>query len=407
MHATVQPGGRSPKPMSSPTSTSQLKSVSDSVQNNTSSFPSHIKGRKRERADQGSEPVKRERSIKTEDGDSGHFRHDNILKTEIAKITEKGGLVDNEGVEKLVQLMVPDRNEKKIDLASRSLLAAVIAATEKLDCLSQFVQLRGLPVFDEWLQEVHKGKIGDGVGSRDGDKSVEEFLLVLLRALDKLPVNLQALQTCNIGKSVNHLRTHKNTEIQRKARGLVDTWKKRVEAEMNIKDAKSGSGPTVHWPAKSRSSDVGHGGNRHSGASSDIAMKSSVTQLSASKTASVKIVQGENTIRSASTSTFPGPAKSVLSPASVTANLKDGQPCIAAVSGGSDLPMVNARDEKSSSSSQSHNNSQSCSSDHAKTGGHSGKEDARSSTAMSVNKISGGSSRHRNLLMDFQVQLHP
>ena len=96
MHATVQPGGRSPKPMSSPTSTSQLKSVSDSVQNSTSSFPSHIKGRKRERADQGSEPVKRERSIKTEDGDSGHFRHDNILKTEIAKITEKGGLVDKE-----------------------------------------------------------------------------------------------------------------------------------------------------------------------------------------------------------------------------------------------------------------------------------------------------------------------
>ncbi|RDX68411.1 hypothetical protein CR513_52606, partial [Mucuna pruriens] len=394
MHAAVQPGGRSPKPMGSPTSTSQLKSVSDSVQNSASSFPSHIKGRKRERADQGSEPVKRERSIKFEDGDSGNFKHDNILKTEIAKITEKGGLVDSEGVEKLVQLMVPDRNEK-IDLASRSLLASVVAATDNLDCLSQFVQLRGLPVFDEWLQEVHKGKIGDGIGSRDGDKSIEEFLLVLLRALDKLPVYLQALQTCNIGKSVNHLRTHKNTEIQRKARGLVDTWKKRVEAEMNIKDAKSGSGPTVHWPAKSRPSDVGQGGNRHSGASSDVAMKSSVTQLSASKTASVKIVQGENTTRSASTSAFPGPAKSVPSPASATTNLKDGQPRIATVSGGSDLPIANARDEKSSSSSQSHNNSQSCSSEHAKTGGRSGKEDARSSTAMRANKISGGSSRHR------------
>ncbi|KAL9314151.1 hypothetical protein ACSQ67_019603 [Phaseolus vulgaris] len=395
MHATVQPGGRSPKPMSSPTSTSQLKSASDSVQNSTSSFPSHIKGRKRERADQGSESVKRERSIKAEDGDSGNFRHDNIFKTEIAKITEKGGLVDGEGVEKLVQLMVPDRNEKKIDIASRSLLAAVIAATDKLDCLSQFVQLRGLPVFDEWLQEVHKGKIGDG------DKSAEEFLLVLLRALDKLPVNLQALQTCNIGKSVNHLRTHKNTEIQRKARGLVDTWKKRVEAEMNINDAKSGSGPNVHWPAKSRPSDVGQGGNRHSGASSDVGMKSSVTQLSASKTASVKIVQGENITRSALTSAFPGPAKSAPSPAAVTANLKDGQPRIVAVNGGSDLPMANARDEKSCSSSQSHNNSQSCSSDHAKTGGHSVKEDARSSTAMSVNKISGGSSRHRKSINGF------
>ncbi|KAK7350596.1 hypothetical protein VNO77_09392 [Canavalia gladiata] len=401
MHATVQPGGRSPKPMSSPTSTSQLKSVSDSVQNSASSFPSHIKGRKRERVDQGSEPVKRERSIKNEDGDSGNFRHDNILKTEIAKITEKGGLADTQGVEKLVQLMVPDRNEKKIDLTSRSLLAAVIAATDKLDCLSQFVQLRGLPVFDEWLQEVHKGKIGDGFGSRDGDKSVEEFLLVLLRALDKLPVNLQALQTCNIGKSVNHLRTHKNTEIQRKARGLVDTWKKRVEAEMNINDAKSGSGPTVHWPAKPRPSDAGQGGNRHSGASSDIAMKSSVTQLSASKTASGKIVQGENATRSALTSAFPGPAKTVSSPASVTTNVKDGQPHITAVSGGSDLPTTNARDEKSSSSSPSHNNSQSCSSDHAKAGGLSGKEDARSSTAMSVNKISGSSSRHRKSINGF------
>ncbi|XP_054805967.1 uncharacterized protein LOC129308686 [Prosopis cineraria] len=390
MHATVQPGGRSPKPMSSPTS-SQLKSGSDSVQNSASSFPSQVKGRKRERADQGPESAKRERVTKVEDGDSGHSRQENILKTEIAKITEKGGLVNAEGVEKLVQLMVPDRNVKKIDLASRSMLAAVIAATDKLDCLSQFVQLKGLPVYDEWLQEAHKGKIGDGNGSKDSDKSVEEFLLVLLRALDKLPVNLQALQTCNIGKSVNHLRTHKNSEIQKKARGLVDTWKKRVEAEMNINDAKAGSGQTVPWPTRARLSEVGQGGNKNSGGSSDVAVKSSVTQLSASRTSSVKITQGETAARSAS----PGSMKSVPSPTSATMNSKDGQPRAAALSGVSDLPMANARDEKSSSSSQSHNNSQSCSSDHAKTGGFSAKEDARSSTAMSVNKISGSSSRHR------------
>lgn len=381
MHAAVQPGGRSPKPMSSPTP-SQLKSGSDSVQNSASSFPSQGKGRKRERVDHASESAKRERTTKVEDGDSGHSRQENILKTEIAKITEKGGLVNVEGVEKLVQLMVPDRNVKKIDLASRSMLAAVIAATEKLDCLSQFVQLKGLPVYDEWLQEVHKGKIGDGSGSKDSDKSVEEFLLVLLRALDKLPVNLQALQTCNIGKSVNHLRTHKNSEIQKKARGLVDTWKKRVEAEMNISDAKAGSGQTVPWSTRARFSEVGQGGNKNSGGSSDVAVKSSVTQLSGSRTSSVKIAQGDNAARSAS----PGSLKSVPSPTSATINSKDGQPRD---------PISNARDEKSSSSSQSHNNSQSCSSDHAKTGGLSGKEDARSSTAMSVNKISGSSSRHR------------
>ncbi|KAL5076358.1 hypothetical protein RYX36_015342 [Vicia faba] len=400
MNATIQAGGRSPKPMSSPTSTSQVKSVSDSVQNSTSSFPSHVKGRKRDRVEQGSEPIKRERSIKIEDGHSSNFRHDNSLKAEISKITEKGGLVDAEGVEKFVQLMLRDRNEKKIDLASRSLLASVIAATDRLDCLSQFVQQRGLPVFDEWLQEVHKGKNSDGAVSRDGDKSVEEFLSVLLRALDKVPVNLQALKMCNIGKSVNHLRTHKNFEIQRKARGLVDTWKKRVEAEMNIKDGKSGSGPSSPCPAKSRVADVGQGGNRHSGVSSDVAMKSSVTQISTSKTSSLKIVQGENTPKSASTSAFPGHAKSVPSPVSAITNLKDGQPHVAAVNCSSDIPIANAKDEKSSSSSQSHNsqsynNSQSCSSDHARTGGLSGKEDARSSTAMSANKLSGGFSRNR------------
>ena len=392
MHATVQPGGRSPKPMSGPTSTSQLKPASDSGTQNCATLPSQVKGKKRERGDQGSEPIKRERPSKTDDGDSGHTRPESVWKSEVAKITEKGGLVDSEGVERLVQLMQPERAEKKIDLIGRSILAGVIAATEKYDCLGRFVQLRGLPVFDEWLQEVHKGKVGDGSSPKDSDKSVEEFLLVLLRALDKLPVNLHALQMCNIGKSVNHLRSHKNLEIQRKARGLVDTWKKRVEAEMNINDAKSGSSQAVPW-SRPRLSEVSHGGNRHSGGSSEVAMKSSVTQFSSSKTAPVKLVQGE---LAKSGSAFQGLTKSATSPASVGASLKDGQTRIAA-GNTSDPPLTVVRDEKSSSSSQSHNNSQSCSSDHAKTVGFSGKEDARSSTAMSmsVSKTSGGASRHR------------
>lgn len=394
MHATVQPDGRSPKPMSGPTS-SQVKPGSDSsTQNCATSLPSQVKGKKRERADQGPEPIKRERSSKTDDGDSGHHRPESISKSEIAKITEKGGLVDSEGVERLVQLMQSERAEKKIDLIGRSILAGVIAATEKYDCLGQFVQLRGLPVLDEWLQEAHKGKIGDGSSPKDSDKSVEEFLSVLLRALDKLPVNLNALQMCNIGKSVNHLRSHKNLEIQKKARSLVDTWKKRVEAEMNINDTKSGSSQAVPWSSRPRISEVAHGGNRHSGGSSEIAMKSSLTQLSSSKTAPVKLLQGEI---AKSGSASQGLAKSATSPASVSTSLKDGQSRVAVAGNASEPPLTTVRDEKSSSSSQSHNNSQSCSSDHAKTVGFSGKEDARSSTAMSVNasKTLGGASRHR------------
>jgi len=398
MHATAQPGGCSPKTMNGPTSTSQVKPSSDNVQNNAASFPSQSKGKKRERGDQGSEPIKRERFSKMDDVDSVH-RPESIWKSEISKFTEKGGLVDSEGVEKLVHLMLPERNERKVDLVGRSMLAGVIAATDKFDCLNRFVQLRGLPVFDEWLQEVHKGKIGDGSSPKDSDRSVEEFLLVLLHALDKLPINLHALQMCNIGKSVNHLRTHKNLEIQKKARSLVDMWKKRVEAEMDA-NAKFSSNHGVTWSTRSRIPEVSQVGNRPSGVSSEIAMKSSVVQLSTSKSGPVKLVQGETVTKSASS---PGPIKSTASPGTVGNNLKDGELRNIGVSGASDLPASAARDEKSSSSSQSLNNSQSCSSDHAKTPGLPGKEDARSSTAVSMatNKIIGGSLRQRKSVNGF------
>ncbi|KAG2326971.1 hypothetical protein Bca52824_009699 [Brassica carinata] len=295
MHTTLQQGGRSPRSMNSPT-TSQ--------------------GRKRERADHSSESVKRERTSRIDDSGSGSLRTDSSLKSEIARITERGRLVDSEGVERLVQLMLSERNEKKTDLIGRSVLASVVAATDKFDCLSRFVQLRGLPVFDEWLQEIHKGKIGDASSPKDNDRSVDDFLLILLRALDKLPVNLNALQTCNIGKSVNHLRSHKNSEIGKKARSLVDTWKKRVEAEM---DAKSGSNQGASWPGRSRQSEVSHSG-RHSGVSTDAA-KTSVSHLHPSKPVSVKI-PSDYSMKSATTS--PSSTRSDPSPGTGVAAVNDG-----------------------------------------------------------------------------------
>ncbi|KAI3464056.1 hypothetical protein Pfo_020719 [Paulownia fortunei] len=380
MHATLQPGGRSPKQANGPTSTSQLKPASDSGQNSGTCFPSQAKGKKRERGDNGADPVKRERSLRTDDGDSVQCKTESNLKYEIARITEKGGVVDLEGVEKLVQLMQPDRMERKLDLVSRSMLASVMASTDKVDCLNQFVQLRGLPVLDEWLQDIHKGKIGDGNNLKDGDKSVEEFLLVLLRALDKLPVNLHALQMCNIGRSVNHLRSHKNVEIQRKARTLVDTWKKRVEAEMISIDAKSGSTQAVSaWPSKSRLPEASHGGSR-TPSGSDVAVKSSITQNSAAKTTSVRSSHGENSIKYATSS--PAPVK----PASSLASGKESQPRTS-VGGTADAPQI--REDRSSSSNQSHSCGQSF----------SAKEDVKSSTSgsITVNKISSSSTRNRKI----------
>lgn len=399
MHAAVQSGGRSPKRMNIPASTDQLKSGSDSVQNSGNSFSSQIKGKKRDRGDHATEPIKRERNSRADDGDSTGCNFDNnMLKSEISKITEKGALVSTDGVEKLVQLMQVD-NSKKIDLTCRVLLADVIAATERGDCLNKFVQIRGVPVLDEWLQEAHKGKAGDRNSPKESDKAVEELLLALLRALDKLPVNLNALQTCNIGKSVNHLRSHKNVEIQKKARSLVDTWKKRVDAEMKTNDAKPvGSSQAVTWPVKTGFSDVSNVGNRRTG-SGDLSLKSSITQQSTSKVFTGRSVIAD-TVKS--TSVFVGSGKqhpSSLVPA-VTSS-KDSLSKLAVGSGISDLPQIVVKEAKSSSSSQS------CSSDHGKAVASSLKEDARSSTAgsLNANKTSGGSLRPRRSSNGFAANI--
>ncbi|CAI9773768.1 unnamed protein product [Fraxinus pennsylvanica] len=379
MHATMQSGGPSPKPINCSASTLQSKSGPDNGQIGVTSFSPPVKGKKRERADQGAEPIKREQSSKSDDGDSGIHRAENSLKSEIVKIMGKGGLMDLEVVEKFVQLMQPERMDKKMDLTNRSLLVGVLASTDKFDCLKWFVQLRGLPVLDEWLQDIHKGKINVGNSSKDGDKSVEEFLLVLLGALDKLPVNLHALQMCNIGRSVNNLRSHKNLEIQKKARSLVDTWKKRVEAEI---DAKSGSTQDVSsWSSKPHLPEASHGGSKNSNGS-DVAMKSSIMLLSGSKTSSVKSLHGESNTKSSSSSS--GPVKSASSPASG----KDIQPNIS-VGSASDVPL--SREDKSSSSVQSHSYNLSLVNDDGKG----------SAGLINANKISGSGCRHRKSINGF------
>ncbi|KNA05424.1 hypothetical protein SOVF_190500 [Spinacia oleracea] len=393
MHVSVdqQQGPRSPRPVNGSVATSPLKNSPDSVQNSSSNLSSHKKGKKRERGDQSFDASKRERSSRLDDVDSSQLRSESTLSAEIAKFYEKGGLLDSEAVVRLVRLMQPEKSEKKIDLTGRSMLAGIIAATDKLDCLNQFVQLRGLHVLNEWLQEIHKGKFGDSGNQKHSDKSVDDFLLVLLRALDKLPVNLNALQMCNIGKSVNHLRSHKNSEIQKKARSLVDTWKKRVEAEMNVSDVKPGSNQAVPWTSRSQH-DNSHGGNRHP-SGSDAAIRSSLTHHSSVKSTSVKPVPGDTTSKFGPA--YPGGMRSTLSPTSATDHFKDGQSRIN-VNGGSSEPQSVAREERSSSSSQSHTNSQ-CSSDRAKNLVTCGKEDARGSTdgSRSLNNTVGSSSKHR------------
>ncbi|KAF8689189.1 hypothetical protein HU200_041974 [Digitaria exilis] len=382
MRAAVQSGGRSPKRLNGPSASPQPKTAPDGTQNGGIS-----KGKKRERGEQGIDPAKRERDrlVKVDDSEPGSFNLEDI-RSEVEKITEKGGLPNSEAVEKLVHLMQLDRTEQKIDLAGRVILADVIAATEIPDCLGRFVQSRGLPVLDSWLQEAHKGKSGDGSSPKEADKPIDELLLALLRALAKLPINLSALQSCSIGKSVNHLRSHKNLEIQKKAKCLVENWKKRVDAEMKSNDAKPlVSGQSVSWSGKAGFQEISNARNKRGG-SSESSPKNEVVTVS-----SPKVLTDKPASTDAAAKLNPVvPASSKLQhvpPTNVAANLKD-QPCKSTGgTGGSELPTV--KEEKSSSSCQSPNNSQSCSSEPSK--------DARSSTAASggASKPSGSSSRRR------------
>ncbi|MFS7898160.1 putative transcription regulator IWS1 family [Helianthus anomalus] len=306
MHGSVRTGGRSPKPLNGPNGSANRKPNSDNIQNSSSSISSHAKSKKRAHGVHNSESVKRDRLSKVDDADSRQLRPEHRLKTEIAKITDKGGLVDIDGVEKLIQLMRPEGTEKQINLACRKMLVDVISGTDRFDCLGRFAHLKGLQILDEWLQEIHKGNIGD-------EKSVEQFLFSLLRALDKLPVNLHALQMCNVGKSVNHLRGHKNPEIQKKARSLVSTWKKRVEAEMNMIETKSSTSRGGSWSHKPMISDVSPMGStrRIGGSFSEVGSKSSASQSSALKAPQPKQISGE-----AITTSPTSPGSTKLSPSS-------------------------------------------------------------------------------------------
>ncbi|KAG6470068.1 uncharacterized protein LOC122031312 [Zingiber officinale] len=398
MHTAVQSDGHSPKSLNNTTINQQLKSGSDNVQ--SSGTPTQSKGKKRLRNDQDMEPIKgdkgiepmkfnqgiesikRQHSSKLSDGGSVVTIKSENIKAEINKMADKGALVCTEGVENLVSLMQLDKKEKKIDLAARIMLTDVIAATEKSDFLHKFVQLKGVPVLDDWLREVHKGKNDNGSSPHESENLVEDVLLSLLRALEKLPINLNTLQTCNIGKSVNNLRSYKNLEIQKKARGLVDTWKKRVDAEMSkVNDGRSvGFGQPVSLSGKVGHSDVSQTQHKHTestdGAAKLLNTRSSVSKLLTSKSGTLDST------------------KSIV-PASVIVSSKDPQCKTVASSEGSVLPPVAVKEEKISVSNQSRSNNQSCFSDQSKLMSLQKEETRRSATeAMNTSKI--GSNTNRN-----------
>lgn len=201
------------------------KVLADSARTSSCTRSSSGKSKKRERPDHNASINKKEQC--SEEYESPQKRECLVKCADFGFSTDKdGGLPNLSAVDQLILVMQQEQSSSR-----RSTLAGIIVATLRDDCLQQFVQLGGLSFLDDWLQDGHKTKSGDG-SSKDADKAMDEVIGVILEALRRLPINLEALKGCSIGKSVNHLRSHRNLEIQKKARKLVDIWKKRVDFEM-------------------------------------------------------------------------------------------------------------------------------------------------------------------------------
>ncbi len=227
------------------------------------------------------------------------------------------------------------------------------------------MHLGGLWSLDDWLQEAHKGKVGEGVeggGSpKECDKGVEDLLLALLQALDGLRVDLKALKTCSVGKSVNHLRSHKNPEIQKKARKLVDVWKKRVDAEMKVSgEAKPGSGHGISRTYKQSLAELVHPLTKigSGGVVPEVGVKSSGTFAGNAKVTLNGMKSGDAPpVKSLSTPLVSNKSASVLFPPDLP-TLKDSNkksPALNVLSA-ADMSANPVKEEKSSSSSHNPSN---------------------------------------------------
>lgn len=382
MLTATHTGGQSLRTLNLHGPSQQLKFSSEKMQNG--SFLSQEKSKRREDADQNTDPAKTECSSKAGDSHAGHFKHGHAVRpVEIANIIDKyGGLENSAGVEHLIHLMqdhVDDSAKKGTDLISwRTLLVEVIANTNKDDCLNQFVQLGGLLIMDEWLQAAHKGKNGGGGSPKGGDPIDDELLLMLLHAFNKLPVDLNALKKSSVGKSVNLLRNHRNFEIKRRAKYLVDTWKKRVSAELKDNDAISESSQGASCPSNQVLDEEVHFQCKGGGSAKVVP--------EASKTLTAKV--NENTSRlseagvmESSTSATPRSVEE----SSLHSSIHSYKDCYCKEpfnSGTADMLVPSTKEDKTSSSSQSQSNSLS-SSVLAKASGSSCREDSKSSVTVS------------------------
>ncbi|OVA19619.1 Transcription factor IIS [Macleaya cordata] len=137
----------------------------------------------------------------------------------------KDGLMALARVEELVSVMKEekDTNVTNISEAARQwcTVASTLAATENKDILDHFIRLDGLYFLDRWLQEAQK------CSSDASDSFVEESIVALLRALEKLPIDNDRSVSSGISVTVKNLCDVKSFMVQERARALFESWTQR------------------------------------------------------------------------------------------------------------------------------------------------------------------------------------
>jgi len=198
------------------------------------SRPYCSKGKKRHWSDQDADSHQQISSPKLEDSSTKAQKNEHSIElVDVSTLSDtKGGLDSLSRVDQLVSFMQQLQNDcinkSPDEITKRINIAGMIAATEQGNCLKHFIDVGGLRSLDDWVQEACKGKVSDSENMK------EEFISALLNALEKLPIDEEALKGYSIGKSVKQLCNHKTIEIQRKARDLVDIWKKQGDVEMEV-----------------------------------------------------------------------------------------------------------------------------------------------------------------------------
>ncbi|KAJ7966881.1 IIS transcription factor [Quillaja saponaria] len=135
----------------------------------------------------------------------------------------KDGLTAPSRVQELVSVMQKEKDfsVKNVGDATRqwASVGSTIVATENKDCLDLFIQLDGLCFIDSWLQDAQK------FGVDTNDSFIEESIVALLRAVERLHVDYDRSISSGIWVTVRNLLGHHSSKVQDKARVLFDNWK--------------------------------------------------------------------------------------------------------------------------------------------------------------------------------------